>query len=98
MRALKIDTDGNLVPMWPEFVNVPTQSLETLYQDAGQFYFGSRNCWMERANLHSNACPIIINGDAFVDIDTEEDWLRSEMYLMNVARDKHATLRLELRK
>ena len=58
---------------------VRTQDLQTAYYDAGQFYWGNVNSWLNNKNLHSNAIGYIIPSWRAVDIDTNEDWERAEI-------------------
>ncbi|MDR5831959.1 pseudaminic acid cytidylyltransferase [Caballeronia sp. LP006] len=76
-RAIKIGAD-RCRPAYPEFQQVRTQDLEPLYYDAGQFYFGRAQSWLSGKALHSNACPIVIPAWRAIDIDTSEDWERTQ--------------------
>lgn len=51
-------------------------------QDAGQFYWGWSQAFINGDDLHANAVMVPISSDRVCDINTEEDWLRAEqMYL-----------------
>lgn len=78
-RALRIREDGTLEPFWPENTLVRSQDLEPAFHDAGQFYWGTRQAWLEARAIHSPASvPVILPSHRVQDIDTPEDWVRAE--------------------
>lgn len=86
-RALKI-SDGTLDMVDPDNRSVRTQDLDPCYHDAGQFYWGKTEAWLDGTPiLGPKSAPLILPREQFEDIDTPEDWARAElMYrLMNEA-------------
>ncbi|MGZ8221957.1 MAG: pseudaminic acid cytidylyltransferase [Methylobacter sp.] len=77
-RALKRSNDGRMQPFHPEFELVRTQDLEPAYHDAGQFYWGRAEAWLQNPKIHSGGIGYVIPNWRVVDIDTPEDWLRAE--------------------
>jgi len=77
-RALKRAQDGVVSPFYPEFELTRTQDLELAYYDAGQFYWGARDAWLQITRVHANGLGLAIPNWRVVDIDTPEDWLRAE--------------------
>lgn len=77
-RALRRDVDGGVHPFHPEYVNTRTQDLEPAYYDAGQFYWGQAQAWLDGLNIHANGQSIVLPEWRVVDIDTPDDWLRAE--------------------
>ncbi|MDB6142477.1 MAG: NeuA [Pseudomonas sp.] len=78
-RALTLDADGALTPLYPEFRNTRSQDLPAAYQDAGQFYWGRCEAWLRGDLLYSaQSLPVILPRYLVQDIDTEEDWRRAE--------------------
>ena len=77
-RALKRDVDGKISPFNPEYVNTRTQDLEPAYHDAGQFYWGKKDAWLNGLNIHANGKSIVLPEWRVVDIDTPADWERAE--------------------
>lgn len=77
-RALRCGEDGRLRPFDPAHVNARTQDLESAYYDAGQFYWGGAEAWLEGRDIHADAAGIEIPEWRAVDIDTQEDWRRAE--------------------
>lgn len=86
-RALRRHADGRTEPFDLRHVGTRTQDLEPAYHDAGQFYWGATQSWLEGLNIHQNACTFVIPEWRCVDIDTPDDWLRAEA-LYGVLRAK----------
>jgi pseudaminic acid cytidylyltransferase len=79
-RALRRDKEtGAAQPFNPEYVNTRTQDLEPAYFDAGQFYWGRRQAWLDGLNIHANGTTIVLPEWRVVDIDTPDDWARAEL-------------------
>ena len=79
-RAIRI-TPGQRVEMFsPEHFNTRSQDLEEAYHDAGQFYWGRAEAWLQgKPIFSSNAAPLILPRHRVQDIDTHEDWERAEL-------------------
>ncbi|MGN8260258.1 pseudaminic acid cytidylyltransferase [Pseudomonas sp. SMSB3] len=78
-RALTVDAQGALVPLNPQFRETRSQDLAPAYQDAGQFYWGRLQAWLDNEVLYSaRSLPVIIPRHLVQDIDTEDDWLRAQ--------------------
>jgi N-acylneuraminate cytidylyltransferase len=60
-----------------------SQDLEEMYHDAGQFYWGKENAWLQERPIFSKmSIPYILPRYRVQDIDTQEDWIMAElMYL-----------------
>ena len=57
-----------------------SQDLKKIYHDAGQFYWGTSESWLEgRALFSKNTMPYILPRHRVQDIDTMEDWKRAEL-------------------
>jgi N-acylneuraminate cytidylyltransferase len=79
-RAVRINGGGNAEMFSPEHYTTRSQDLEPAYHDAGQFYWGTRNAWLERKPIFlANSVPIILPRSGVQDIDTEEDWGYAEL-------------------
>lgn len=55
-----------------------SQDFEQLYYDAGQFYFGGVELWLNKKNIHSNGMPFQIDIARGIDINTLDDWRLAE--------------------
>jgi pseudaminic acid cytidylyltransferase len=78
-RAFRRDNDGGLYLFFQENELECTQNLEKAYYDAGQFYWGKRDAWMNIQRIHSHGHGIVIPEWRVVDIDTVEDLIRAEL-------------------
>lgn len=78
-RAIKLTNDGRVDMFNPEHFNTRSQDLEEAYHDAGQFYWGSADAWLQHRPIFSEqAAPVFLPRHRVQDIDTPEDWLRAE--------------------
>ncbi|MFO1316183.1 MAG: pseudaminic acid cytidylyltransferase [Burkholderiales bacterium] len=79
-RAIRIGSNGTVEPMFPEHVRTRSQDLEQAYHDAGQFYWGTAEAFLNDVETFSAAStPVILPRHLVQDIDTEEDWHRAEL-------------------
>lgn len=78
-RALRLAPDGTVEAMCPENIFRRSQDLEEAYHDAGQFYWGETQAFMDDVVTFSSASvPVILPRYLVQDIDTLEDWRRAE--------------------
>lgn len=79
-RAFRIRPDGHCEMFYPEHYNTRSQDLEHAYQDAGQFYWGSAESYMNDQKFFANdSKPYVIPRYRVQDIDTIQDWTRAEI-------------------
>ncbi len=77
-RALHISTTG-LQPLYPEYALSRSQDLAETFHDAGQFYWGRAEAFLNDVPLFSPASvPVFLPRYRVQDIDTLEDWQRAE--------------------
>lgn len=87
-RAVRMDEQGRVTPFWPEQMAKRSQDLEPAYQDAGQFYWGSRAAWLgEISPVGGEGIGHILPRHRVVDIDTPEDWHLAELLYQVLAQD-----------
>jgi N-acylneuraminate cytidylyltransferase len=85
-RALRRVGDIGVQPFFPESIPSRSQDLEPAYHDAGQFYWGTAQAFMDRIRIFGPASiPIVLPAHRVQDIDDEEDWRRAE-YLYRAQR------------
>ena len=79
-RALRI-TDKSRVEMFhPQHFNARSQDLEEAWHDAGQFYWGRAQAWLDQNMMFTPASmPVRLPRHLVQDIDTLEDWRRAEL-------------------
>ncbi len=78
-RAIRITDLGRVEMFYPEQFNTRSQDLEEAWHDAGQFYWGRAQVWIEERVVFTPASvPVPLPRHRVQDIDTPEDWLRAE--------------------
>ena len=88
-RAVYINQKGEVEAFWPEHINTRSQDLEKAYHDAGQFYWGHAQAFLNDETLYSPASiPIILPRHLVQDIDDMEDWIYAEqLYKLMLSRE-----------
>jgi pseudaminic acid cytidylyltransferase len=88
-RALKIQSDGSTVMFQPEHANTRSQDLEEAYHDAGQFYWGTAEAFLNKKAIFSdNSFAIVLPRTTVQDIDTPEDWDNAQA-MFALLKSKH---------
>lgn len=78
-RAMKIE-QGGVSMFYPEHLDTRSQDLEEAYHDAGQFYWGKAEAFLNHENLFSQGSyPVVLPRELVQDIDTMEDWNKAEL-------------------
>ncbi len=79
-RALRILPDQHVAMFQPEHILTRSQDLEPAYHDAGQFYWGRAQAWLENKPLFGPySRPHLLPHYRVQDIDCETDWQRAEL-------------------
>ena len=79
-RAIKIRIDGSIKAFNTEHIYTRSQDLEEAYHDAGQFYWGRAEAFLNDTVVFSKESVAVILPRYLVqDIDTAEDWYRAEL-------------------
>ena len=78
-RALKLGKENQTSSFYPEFENERTQDCVQTYFDAGLFYWGKRQLWLDNYNIHQNGIGYKIPSWRAIDIDNLEDWEKAEI-------------------
>jgi N-acylneuraminate cytidylyltransferase len=74
-RSFRLGKENFLVELDEMFLNQRSQDFESRFFDAGQFYLGAANTWMEKeAILSSSSCAIQLGKYEVFDVDDLEDW------------------------
>jgi N-acylneuraminate cytidylyltransferase len=85
-RALRRDAHGRVGMFQPEHAATRSQDLEPAYHDAGQWYWGTRDAWLEGRPIFSPAAQaVVLPASRVQDIDTPEDWARAEVMFRALA-------------
>ena len=64
-----------------------TQDHEKYFHDVGQFYLGKTNSWLKRANIFNYCQCIEIPNWRAIDIDNENDWIKSELIFKSLKKN-----------
>lgn len=79
-RGIRINERGEVEALHPEHFFTRSQDLEEAFHDAGQFYWGRPQAFLDGVILHSTAAlPYLLPRYPVQDIDTPEDWRRAEL-------------------
>lgn len=78
-RAIKLNEHDTVEMFSPQYFNVRSQDLEEAWHDAGQFYWGTAEAWLNKAMIFASQSSIVeLPRFRVQDIDTQEDWDRAE--------------------
>lgn len=79
-RAIRISGNNRAEMINPELFYSRSQDLEETYHDAGQFYWGRVNSWLEEKLIFGPGSTVVhLPRYRVQDIDTPEDWVRAEL-------------------
>ena len=79
-RAFILDKNNHIKNYSPTFYKKRSQDLNDVFFDAGLFYWGSANSWINKKPIFSKTTStIMIPRWRVQDIDTIDDWKRSEI-------------------
>lgn len=79
-RALQKTNHGKVTLIQKKHYHTRTQDLDPAYHDAGQYYWGKPDAWIEKRPIFMGETIVQVMPSWLVnDIDTEEDWVRSEL-------------------
>jgi len=85
-RAVRITPGGRVEMFQPECFDCRSQDLEEAYHDAGQFYWGKPEAWLEEKVIFApHSVPVVLPRHLVQDIDTPEDWLQAELLFQTIA-------------
>lgn len=78
-RAFKIDKFKNVKMLYPKYRYIMSNNLEKIYHDAGQFYFGKKDSFLNyKPTFGKKSFPIILPKSLAQDIDDIDDWKIAE--------------------
>ncbi len=81
-RSFEYSDNNGINMFYPENYEKRSQDLPKAYHDAGQFYWGKLDAWINKENVFSKfSYPIILPRWRVQDIDTIEDWERAEIIM-----------------
>lgn len=78
-RSFKQTTEGSIEMFFPENFATRSQDLPIALHDAGQFYWGRPDAWLQNKRIFDrHSAPVIIPRWRVQDIDTQDDWERAQ--------------------
>lgn len=78
-RGFRENADGGVQMFFPEHFETRSQDLPEALHDAGQFYFGRPQAWLQGLPVFGPTSAIVrLPRWRVQDIDTEEDWQMAE--------------------
>lgn len=79
-RALRLTPAGGIAMFDPAHEVTRSQDLEVAFHDAGQFYWGKKEAWLQEKSIYaSHSVPVMLTRSRVQDIDTPEDWEQAEL-------------------
>ena len=79
-RSFKQISEGGIEMFFPEHSTTRSQDLPVALHDAGQFYWGRPNAWIDGKKIFDrHSVPVIIPHWRVQDIDNLDDWKRAEI-------------------
>ena len=86
-RGFKRNSSDGVEMLYPKFFTSRSQDFPNIFHDAGQFYWGKSDAWLEGRQIFNGSSTIIpIPRWRVQDIDTLEDWERAEKIAMLMDR------------
>ncbi len=84
-RAIKINND-KISMFYPEYTLSRSQDLDEAYHDAGQFYWGRPQAFLDEVDMFSeDSIPVVLPRYLVQDIDTLEDWKGAELMYKTIS-------------
>lgn len=77
-RGLRFGADGKVKMLWEKYLNARSQDLESVYHDAGQWYWYNPTKITDTL-FTENSSSITLSEDNVQDIDNLTDWKLAEM-------------------
>ncbi len=88
-RAFRITPQGRIEMFDIEQAERRSQDLEEAYHDAGQFYWGRADAWIESRQIFSpHSVPVVLPHYQVQDVDTMDDWVSAEIKFQALMRNK----------
>ena len=92
-RAIRINLEGSVEAIYPENISTRSQDLEDTFHDAGQFYWGTADAYLNDEVIYSSrSVPVVLPRYLVQDIDTLEDWRRAELMFEALHKSKETDL------
>ena len=88
-RSFRVIENNRVEMFAPENFNIRSQDLEKVYHDAGQFYWGTKNAWLNNRPIFTKkSSAVLLPRYRVQDIDTPEDWKIAEVMFEKFCQKK----------
>ena len=79
-RSFTFSRKRGIEVLFKKNINKRSQDLKEIICDAGQFYWGSKEAWLQEKKLFTKGSDIImVPGWRYHDLDTMDDWKHAEL-------------------
>ena len=79
-RSFTFSRKKGIKVLFKNNINKRSQNLKTIMCDAGQFYWGHKESWIQEKELFTRGSDIIVVPEwRYHDLDTLDDWKRAEL-------------------
>ena len=86
-RSFTVDNNNQINLIYPEKIKERSQDLPSVWHDAGQFYWASKEVWLQSVPMIEKHSKIVeLPSWQVIDIDEEEDWQRAEILYEAIQR------------
>lgn len=90
LRAIKLADDGAVKMFFPEHVHTRSQDLPEAWHDAGQFYWGRTDAWLNMIPIIGSTSTIFpVPRWRVQDIDSLDDWEYAELLYRSSMESEH---------
>ena len=91
-RAFRLTAERRVEMLNPSAFASRSQDLETIFHDAGQFYWGRPSAWKSGEPIFSQrSMALEVPTYRVQDIDTPEDWIRAEVMAQALESTQQST-------
>ena len=78
-RAVSLSEDNKIEMFQPECFDMRSQDLPKTYHDAGQFYWGRAQAFLDGVGMYTeHSIPFLLPSYLVQDIDSADDWKKAE--------------------
>jgi len=89
-RAFKLTSQNGVQMFDPLHFQTRSQDLPQAFHDAGQFYWGQAQAWLNQTPVFSNTARAhLLPRHLVQDIDTPEDWTHAELICQHLLEPTH---------
>lgn len=85
LRSFRKNENGGVEMFFPQYFSTRSQDLPPAYFDAGMFYMGKADAWLNKLKFfEKHSFALTLPSCRIQDIDTPEDWVKAEKMAHNI--------------